>query len=148
MTKKVSEALKTVLADTYGLYVKTQNYHWNIKGPHFYSLHKLLEDQYDDLAGAIDEIAERIVILGERAPGSFKEYQALMTLSEAAGHIQHYQEMVHDLAQAQGDLCKTLQKTLEMAQGVGDEVTAGLMADRLSVHEKNKWMLDATLTTQ
>lgn len=138
------EAMKAVLADSYVLYVKTQNYHWNVTGPNFKALHLLFEEQYNELFVADDEIAERIRTLGERAPGSMKEFLALTSITEQ-GKPLGAQEMVADLAADQDKIIQTLNKALKIAQEAGDEATIGLLVDRITVHEKNGWMLRSSL---
>lgn len=140
----VTEALKVLLADTYALYLKTQNYHWNVTGPNFKPLHLLFEEQYSDLAVAVDDIAERIRALGEKAPGTWKAYEALTTIKDGNENADA-DTMVKELADDQGNIGNTLKKVLEAAQAVGDEVTIGLVADRLTVHEKAAWMLRSSI---
>lgn len=140
----VVKALKSVLADSYALYLKTQNYHWNVEGPNFKSLHELFESQYSDLAGAVDEIAELIRGLGEKAPGTWKAYEALSTIKDGNEKADAV-TMIRDLAKDQQTISKTLQKALETAQKEGDEVVADAMIERLSVHRKNHWMLQSSL---
>lgn len=141
---KTAEQLKKLLADSYTLYLKTQNYHWNVTGPQFASLHALFEQQYTDLAAAIDEIAERIRALGHRAPGSFTEFSALGSLKEAKEKVDAA-GMVKDLHADQLALVKALQKMIAVAEKEADAVSVGMLTDRLQVHEKNAWMLGASL---
>lgn len=143
-TVKSVDQLKQLLADTYTLYLKTQNYHWNVSGPAFYSLHALFEQQYTDLAAAVDEIAERIRALGERAPGSFAEFSSLASLKEAKGKVDAA-GMVKDLHADQQAMAKRLKKMLSVAEKEGDTTTADLLTGRLAVHEKNAWMLGSSL---
>lgn len=142
--KPVSEALKTVLADSYTLYLKTQNFHWNVAGPHFKSLHALFEEQYTDLQGAVDDIAERIRALGDAAPGSYKAFGKLTSISEADDVPEAF-AMVKALLKDQDIILGSLQKALEAAQKAGDEVTVGMVTERMTVHEKNRWMLKSSL---
>ncbi len=142
--KPVAESLKIVLADTYSLYLKTQNYHWNVTGPHFKSLHMLFEEQYNDLFTAVDVIAERIRTLGEKAPGTFSAYQKVSSIKEG-NEKADAQTMVKELAEDQGKIITTLTETLQAAQNAGDEGTIGIIVDRISVHEKNAWMLKSSL---
>lgn len=144
MAHAVAEALKSVLADSYALYLKTQNYHWNVTGPNFQSLHLLFEGQYTDLAAAIDAIAERIRALGQKAPGSMKAYDNSRTIADGDENAPAGQ-MVKELAEDQGIITKTLTTALKAAQEAGDEVTIGLLVERLTVHEKNGWMLRSSL---
>lgn len=141
--KNIVEALKVVLADSQALYLKTQNYHWNVEGPHFKSLHQLFEEQYTDLADAIDTIAELIRTLGEKAPGNWKAYDVLRTIrdgdEDATAEV-----MVTDLASDQSAIHETLQQALKVAQSIENEVVIGILVDRMSVHSKNRWMLNSS----
>ncbi len=140
---KTVEHLKKLLADTYTLYLKTQNYHWNVSGPSFFSLHALFEQQYTDLAAAVDEIAERIRALGERAPGSFTEFSELASLKEAKGKVEAA-AMVKDLHADQLTMAKLLKKAISAAEKEEDPTSVDLLTTRLSVHEKNAWMLGSS----
>lgn len=140
----VVKSLKNVLADSYALYLKTQNYHWNVEGPHFKSLHVLFEEQYTDLAMAIDTVAELIRGLGEKAPGTFEAFAKLTVITPGKDKITAA-NMVKELTNDQATISKTLQKALEAAQKVGDEVVAGFMIERLTVHRKAAWMLKSSL---
>ena len=142
-TKQIIETLNKALADTYALYLKTQNYHWNVTGPFFASFHALFEEQYEDLAGAVDEIAERIRILGAYAPGSFKEFEKLKSIEDAKEGITAM-EMIEDLRADQDKVTQTLQRAFAVAQQEDDEGTTALLSDRMVAHEKNEWMLAAT----
>lgn len=139
----VVEGLKRVLADNYALYLKTQNYHWNVEGPRFRELHLMFEEQYTDLATAVDTAAELIRGLGEKAPGTFAAYQnsGIKPGNENASA----EQMVRELAADQQAIAKTLQSALEAAQKAGDEVVADYMIQRLTVHRKVAWMLMSTL---
>ena len=143
MSDKLIDALKDVLIDSYALYLKTQNYHWNVTGPSFQSLHMLFETQYTDLAAAIDEIAERIRALGAKAPGSFAAYKK--TRIKDGDENATADAMVQGLYDDQNTIVSTLKKALEVAQAEDDEVTIGLVVDRMTVHEKNAWMLKSSL---
>ena len=142
--KPLIEELKNVLADNYALYLKTQNYHWNVEGPNFNGLHLLFEGQYIDLAGAIDTVAELIRALGEKAPGTFDSY-IKRTSIKSGNENASAEEMVKELAEDQALIQKTLQKCLELAQKVGDEVIAGFTIERLTFHRKASWMLKSIL---
>ncbi len=135
--------LKVVLANSYTLYLKTHNYHWNVTGPSFKSLHDLFEVQYTELATAVDDIAERIRALDAYAPGSFSEFLKLTTLDEAQAGITA-EEMLEDMIKSQTALIASLNDALSSAQDDEDEVTAGILGERLSVHEKARWMLKAS----
>lgn len=143
--KLVVDSLKKVLADSYALYLKTQNYHWNVKGPHFNSLHILFEGQYQDLAAAIDEIAELIRALGEKAPGTWKEYEELTVIKDGNSELDA-NEMVLDLAKDQDEIVKnSIQKAFDAATENDDDVVVDAMVARMTVHRKNKWMLNSSI---
>ena len=136
--------LETLLADSYTLYLKTQNFHWNVTGPHFPALHPLFETQYRALAEAVDEIAERIRALGAYAPGSYRQFAVLSSIEEAGDNQPRAMEMVRQLASDHEAAAKTCGKLIEAAQAVGDEVSADLGIERRNFHEKTAWMLRAT----
>jgi starvation-inducible DNA-binding protein len=138
------DSLKNTLADSYTLYLKTQNYHWNVTGSNFASLHAMFETQYNDLFLAVDLIAERIRALGEKAPGTFSAYKKMTTISEGNENTSAT-EMVKELAQDQHKIIATLNIALKEAQKTGDEVTASIITDRLEIHQKNAWMLNASV---
>ena len=144
MSNNVADSLKIVLADSYVLYLKTQNYHWNVTGPHFKSLHMLFEEQYTDLAIAVDDIAERVRMLGDVAPGSFAAFLKLTTLQEAKEGLSA-DAMVRDLSESGEQIAASLKVALKAAQDADDEVSVGLIAERMTVHEKNGWMLRVSL---
>ncbi|MBS1723183.1 MAG: DNA starvation/stationary phase protection protein [Armatimonadetes bacterium] len=141
--KKVAEALSGVLADSYVLQVKTQNYHWNVVGPYFHSLHLLFESQYNELFAAVDEIAERIRQLGFHTPGTLSEFLRLSVVSEASSDAAP--GMVADLAACNDKICGRLSAALKAAEDMGDDATVDLMVRRLQAHGKAVWMLRATL---
>ena len=136
--------MKHVLADSYALYLKTQNYHWNVEGPRFNTLHALFETQYTDLAMAIDEIAEHIRGLGAKAPGTWKKYEDLSSITEGDETLSA-DAMLQDLANDQDKIATTLNKALKVAQNEDDEVISDALIGRLTVHRKNKWMLESSL---
>jgi starvation-inducible DNA-binding protein len=140
----VADELARLLADTYTLYLKTHGYHWNVTGPHFRSLHLMFEDQYTELAEAVDEIAERIRTLGVPAPGTYREMAALTSVSDeeaAPGAM----EMVRRLIAAHEVVVRTARAVLEVAGKVDDPASVDLATGRIAVHEKTLWMLGATL---
>jgi starvation-inducible DNA-binding protein len=143
-TSPVTEALAKTLADTYTLYVKTQNYHWNVTGPHFAALHAFFQTQYEELAAAVDEIAERIRALGAKAPGSFAEFSALTNVKEAAGETSA-QDTVSALLDSHKTANQTAAQTLKIAEEAGDETTVDLMIERMDAHQKAAWMLSSSL---
>jgi starvation-inducible DNA-binding protein len=142
--KNVLDSLKVTLADSYVLYLKTQNYHWNVTGPNFQSFHAMFEGQYNDLFTAVDLIAERIRALGEKAPGTYAKYIELTNLKEGDEELAA-NSMVKELADDQDIIVKTLTNALREAQNIGDEVTAGIVTDRIEIHQKNAWMLKSSL---
>ena len=141
---QVAENLKIALADSYALYLKTQNYHWNVTGANFKGLHDLFQLQYTDLALAIDEIAERIRTLGEFAPGTFSAYQKMTKIKEGNETIKA-EQMVKELANDQSVIIESLKKTCDEASKIGDEVSIGMMVERMTIHEKNAWMLNSSI---
>lgn len=144
MNDKVIAALKIALADSYVLFLKTHNYHWNVTGPYFQSLHSMFEEQYTDLFAAVDLLAERIRALGDLAPGSFAEYETITNIKEGNSKFTAMQ-MVEDLAKDQKKIVKTLSDVVKASQKTGDEVTLSMVADRIEAHEKNAWMLESSL---
>ena len=144
MNTSLTDALKHVLADSYALYLKTQNYHWNVEGPYFKTLHLLFEEQYSDLALAIDELAELIRGLGEKAPGSWTTYAKLTHIADGDEHADAA-TMVEELAADQQRIQTCLQEALDVAQDANDEVVSGVLIERMTVHRKNQWMLRSSL---
>lgn len=143
--KQTIEALKEVLADSYALYLKTQNYHWNVEGPHFKTLHLLFEEQYTDLATAVDEIAELIRGLGAKSPGTFKEFEALSKIKDGNATASA-EDMVKELADDQDNIALgSIQKAFDAASEAGDEVVIGALTERMTIHRKNKWMLNSSI---
>lgn len=138
--EQVSEKLKSVLADSYLLMLKTHYYHWNVKGPLFKSLHDLTEQQYTELFTAIDDVAERIRALGHEAPGSFSTYHEISEMKEAISGLSGM-EMSADLVKSHETLIANLRATLNVADEAQDEVTVDMMVGRLNAHEKSAWML-------
>lgn len=144
-TKQVVEGLSKVLASTYTLYLKTQNFHWNVTGPHFPGLHIMFENQYTELAAAIDELAERIRALGETAPGNFATFTKLSVISGAPDKPQDWKTMVKTLAKDHEKLSELSGSVREAADAVGDDGTFDMLVKRSQVHEKTAWMLEATI---
>ena len=142
--QKVAVGLGRLLADSYTLYLKTHNFHWNVTGPDFKTLHVMFEEHYTELATAVDEIAERIRALGALAPGSYMEYSKLTSISEEDGN-RSAKEMVKSLMEGHEAVVLTAREILAEAQSAGDEVTIGLITDRMTVHEKTAWMLRSLL---
>ncbi len=140
----IAGGLAKVLADTYTLYLKTHNYHWNVVGPMFNTLHLMFETQYNELALAVDEIAERIRSLGEPAPGSYLEFGELTSIEEDRDKPEAM-EMVRRLVVAHEAVARTARSVFPVADQAGDEPTADLLTQRLQVHEKTAWMLRSLL---
>ena len=140
----VAESLKKVLASSYILSLKMQNYHWNVKGPHFKQLHDLFGEQYNELNTAIDDIAERIRALGTNAPANYSTYQSLSEIKDGK-EDQDSVSMVKDLANDQKKIVDDLNIAIEVAQKAGDESTADLAIGRITAHEKNRWMLVSSI---
>ncbi|MBT8088093.1 MAG: DNA starvation/stationary phase protection protein [Gammaproteobacteria bacterium] len=142
--ESIAAGLSRLLADSYTLYLKTHNYHWNVTGPQFNTLHLMFEGQYTELAAAVDEIAERIRALGVRAPGSYAEYAKLTSIEEGAGD-ETAEEMVRQLAIGQETVVRTAREAFPAADAANDEPTADLLTQRMQIHEKNAWMLRSML---
>ena len=142
--KQVIEALSNLLADSYTLYLKTHNYHWNVSGPMFTTLHTLFETQYTELALAVDEIAERIRSIGAPAPGSYAQFSELTKLKEAIG-VPPAVEMVEQLVHDQVLVTQSARKVVAASERAGDQASADLGVRRIQTHEKNAWMLRSHL---
>lgn len=136
----IAQGLSKLLADTYTLYIKTHNFHWNVTGEHFNSLHKMFEDQYLELADAVDDIAERIRALGHRAPGSYAEFAELTTLKEERG-APPAEEMIKQLTRGHEKVTATAREVLPVADAANDQPTIDLLTRRMLTHEKTAWML-------
>jgi starvation-inducible DNA-binding protein len=142
--KRVAGELSKLLADSYTLYLKTHNYHWNVVGPMFSSLHLLFEQQYSELALAVDGIAERIRALGEPAPGTYREFAALSAVAEDDDRP-HATEMLRRLVVGNETAARTARSALPVAEEAGDQPTADLLSERMRTHEKAAWMLRSLL---
>lgn len=138
--KELAQGLSRLLADTYTLYLKTHNYHWNVTGPMFQTLHLMFEGQYNELALAVDAIAERIRALGFPAPGTYIQYAKLTTIKEDAD-VPSAQVMIRNLVEAQESVIRTARSIFPLAEKSSDETTADLLTQRLQIHEKTAWML-------
>ena len=136
----IAEGLKRLLADSYTLYLQSHNFHWNVVGPQFRDLHLMFEEHYTELAGAVDEIAERIRTLGVSAPGTFKEFSKLSSINEVEGNPSA-NEMVKILTKGHEKIVKTCRNVLKLTENVTDESTLALVSDRMRIHEKTAWML-------
>ena len=141
----IAEGLSRVLADTYTLYLTTHNFHWNVTGPMFNTLHTMFMGQYTELWNAVDPIAERIRSLGHRAPGSYAEYGNLTSLADAPTVTPKAMEMVRILVDGHEAVARTARELFPLADQAGDEPTADLLTQRLTVHEQTAWMLRSLL---
>jgi starvation-inducible DNA-binding protein len=141
---RICAGLSHLLADTYTLYLKTHNYHWNVTGPMFQTLHLMFETQYNELALAVDLIAERIRALGAKAPGSYAEFGRLTSISEEEGE-RTAADMIRDLLAGQEAVVRTARDLFPVVDGAHDEPTADLLTQRMQVHEKTAWMLRSLL---
>ncbi len=142
--QKIADGLSQLLADSYTLYLKTHNYHWNVEGPLFNTLHLMFEQHYTELATAVDEIAERIRALGVKAPGSYTAYSQLTSVAEGTGN-ESAEDMIRELVKGQETVVRTARKAFKAAEAANDEPSADLLTQRMQVHEKNAWMLRSML---
>jgi len=142
--KSIAEALSHLLADTYTLYLKTHNYHWNVTGPMFQTLHTMFMTQYTELGVAVDDVAERIRALGEFAPGSYKQYSKLSSIKEE-DKVPNAATMIANLVKGNEAVARTARKAFPIAEKAGDEPTCDLLTQRMQVHEKTAWMLRSLL---
>lgn len=142
--KEIAAGLSRLLADTYSLYLKTHNYHWNVVGPMFNTLHLMFETQYNELALAVDLIAERIRTLGEPAPGTYREFVELSSLPEDTDQPDA-NEMLARLVRGQEAVVRTARSVFPATERAGDEPTADLLTQRMQIHEKTAWMLRSML---
>jgi starvation-inducible DNA-binding protein len=140
----IAQGLSRLLADTYVLYLKTHNFHWNVEGPMFQTLHQMFMEQYTEAWNAIDPIAERIRSLGEYAPGTYREYLKLARVTETDG-VPAAEQMVRLLIEGQEAVVRTARELLPLADEANDEPTLDLLTQRMQVHEKNAWMLRSLL---
>ncbi len=142
--EKIVAGLSKVLADTYTLYLKTHNFHWNVEGPMFQTLHQMFMEQYTEAWNAIDLVAERIRSLGHYAPGTYREYLELARVKETPG-VPKAQQMVKLLIDGQEAVVKTARELLPLAERADDQPTLDLLTQRMQIHEKNAWMLRSLL---
>lgn len=138
--KEISDGLSHFLADTYSLYLKTHNYHWNVTGPMFQTLHLMFEQHYNELALAVDNIAERIRALGYYAPGTYAQYAKLTKIKEE-DNIPAAHDMIKNLVHAHETVAKTARSVFPAAEKGSDEATLDLLTQRIQLHEKTAWML-------
>jgi len=142
--KQIAEGLSRLLADTYSLYLKTHNFHWNVTGPMFQTLHLMFETQYTELATAVDLIAERIRALGYPAPGTYSDFAKLSSIPENTG-VPKASEMIRLLVEGQEAVARTARSIFPVVDQANDEPTADLLTQRMQLHEKNAWMLRSLL---
>jgi starvation-inducible DNA-binding protein len=142
--KKIADGLSKLLADTYTLYLKTHNFHWNVTGPMFNTLHLMFEGQYNELALAVDLVAERIRALGYPAPGTYQAFAKLSSIPEEQG-VPNATEMIRQLVAGQEAVTRTARSIFPIVDAASDEPTADLLTQRMQLHEKNAWMLRSLL---
>jgi starvation-inducible DNA-binding protein len=142
--EQIAEGLSKVLADSYTLYLKTHNFHWNVTGPMFQTLHVMFEEHYTELATAVDEIAERIRALGAPAPGTFEEYTDLSSIKIKPG-VPAAQQMIRELVEGHEAIVRTAREVFPTCEEAHDEPTADLLTQRMQIHEKTAWMLRSLL---
>ncbi len=145
--REIADGLSRLLADTYTLYLKTHNFHWNVTGPMFQTLHLMFEAQYNELALAVDLIAERIRALGFPAPATYTEFAKLSSIKEDEG-VPHAQEMIRSLVSGQESVVRTARSVFPVVENAHDEPTADLLTQRMQVHEKTAWMLRSLLADE
>jgi starvation-inducible DNA-binding protein len=141
---EIAGGLSSVLADTYTLYLKTHNYHWNVTGPMFQTLHLMFEQEYLELALAVDSIAERIRALGLPAPGTYSQFAELTSISEGSG-VPPADQMIRELVEGHETVARTARRVFSVAESANDQPTCDLLTQRLQVHEKAAWMLRSLL---
>lgn len=142
--RAIANGLNHLLADTYTLYLMTHNFHWNVKGPMFNTLHLMFETQYNELALAVDLIAERIRALGYPAPGTYSEFSELSSIKEVKG-VPSAEQMIKHLVTGQEAVVRTARSIFPNVEKASDEPTADLLTQRMQLHEKNAWMLRSLL---
>jgi len=142
--KKIAQGLSALLADSYTLYLMTHNFHWNVTGPQFNSLHLMFMAQYTEQWNALDIIAERIRALGHPAPGTYKEFVKLASVKEVEG-VPKATDMIRHLVAAQEATARTARKLFPLVDAANDQPTADVLTQRLDVHEKTAWMLRSLL---
>jgi starvation-inducible DNA-binding protein len=145
--REIAEGLSRLLADTYTLYLKTHNYHWNVTGPMFQTLHLMFEGQYGELALAVDLIAERIRALGFPAPGTYAEFGRLSSIKEEEG-VPAAEAMIRKLVEGQESVVRTARSIFPAVERASDEPTADLLTQRMQIHEKTAWMLRSLLADE
>ena len=144
---KIAEGLSKLLADTYTLYLTTHNFHWNVTGPMFNTLHLMFMDQYTELWNAVDPIAERIRALGHTAPGSYHDFMKLSSLKDAPSKPPKAEAMIKTLVEGHEAVARTARNTFVVVDKASDEPSADLLTQRIDIHEKTAWMLRSLLET-
>lgn len=142
--KATADAIAKVLADSHVFALKAHNFHWNVEGPQFFALHALFEEHYTEIGGAMDDLAERIRALGEYAPATSADFAALARIVEAPGRLSAEAMLAETLADHEA-IAETIGTALKVAGEYGDDVSAGLLSDRLEWHQKQAWMVRAAL---
>ncbi|NNM83046.1 MAG: DNA starvation/stationary phase protection protein [Burkholderiales bacterium] len=142
--REIAQGLSRFLADTYTLYLKTHNFHWNVTGPMFQTLHLMFMDQYNEAWMAVDLVAERIRALGFPAPGSYAEFSRLTSIPESEG-VPKAKDMIRELVAGQETVTRTARSIFPIAEKAGDQPTLDLLTQRMQIHEKNAWMLRSLL---
>lgn len=142
--RQIADGLSKLLADSYTLYLKTHNYHWNVTGPMFSTLHQMFEEHYTELATAVDDIAERIRIIGHPAPGSYKQFSQLTSIKEEDG-VPSAHSMISNLLNGHETVVKSAKDILPIVDEANDEGTLSLLGARIELHEKTAWMLRSML---
>jgi starvation-inducible DNA-binding protein len=142
--QEIANGLSRVLADSYTLYLKTHNFHWNVTGPMFQTLHLMFEVQYNELALAVDLVAERIRALGVSAPGTYRKFSDLSAIKEEDG-VPKAQDMIRLLVEGHETVARTARQVFKVAESASDQPTCDLLTQRMQVHEKTAWMLRSLL---
>ena len=142
--EQIANAVSKVQADTYTLYLKTHNFHWNVTGPMFQTLHLMFEQQYNELWTAVDALAERVRALGFPAPGTYKEFAQLSSIKEDEG-VPKAQDMIKRLVEGHETTARTARQAFQVAEGANDQPTCDLLTQRMQIHEKTAWMLRSLL---
>lgn len=143
--KKIADGLSRMLADTYTLYLKTHNFHWNVTGPMFQTLHLMFMTQYNELWTAVDPIAERIRALGYSAPGSYSAFAQLTKLDDVPAQPPKAEDMIRILVKGNEAVAATARELLPLVEKAGDQPTTDLLSARMDIHEKSAWMLRSML---
>jgi len=142
--EQIANGLSRVLADSYSLYLKTHYFHWNVTGPMFQTLHLMFETQYNELALAVDLVAERIRALGFPAPGTYKQFSALSSIAEEDG-VPKAQDMIRKLVDGHETVARTAREVFKAAEAANDQPSCDLLTQRMQIHEKTAWMLRSLL---